>query len=373
MQSERGTTAKWTAEDFLRHAQEVHSRTDDDGFPAFMAATADWTDAEIRAALDEAMLDPTTMLHPGGLHNVLLQEYMRRDVDAAVEWFSAQSAAYQHKMAGMLCYYWPAARALEGVEFVRKNRQIYDGFRSNPGELFWKAAAQVSSQGPAAVAELLKELSDEGFRIVVSGKTRMVEGFDFAGLMAHPAFQRDGSDFVSLRLKTIEEWSKRDRETAFSWLAENGDEQELLWLNRTNFGAQDDAAWFLGKFVALPEERQTKLLEWRAMSPSSAGGDLMAWLDNAPTETLREKIRPLVVRDLFHGKADMVLPVVEAMPNPEARLRLLETTEQNPMSSRQPMAKETAELLRGKLREWGATQERADAILSRYTKPIDRP
>ncbi|RYD46733.1 MAG: hypothetical protein EOP83_29155, partial [Verrucomicrobiaceae bacterium] len=117
----------WSAEDFLKSASDRrnnYAAIHDD-------LLIDWTNDEIRAALDASLTNPDCVLRGGTLTQVpriLLGEWMKRDLTAAVTWFeSLDSSTAQQRLASHLSDQWPPDKGAEGLAFLKAHRDLFRG------------------------------------------------------------------------------------------------------------------------------------------------------------------------------------------------------------------------------------------------------
>lgn len=362
----RRSTPPWEAEDFFKAARKKTGERMGGGATAITDLTATWTDAEIRTALEAAMQDPDAMVRFNGLAGLLFREYLRRDLDAALEWMLGQPPLHQKRFGTMLGQAWPESRAMEGLDFLRRHPEL-SGDTYTPMSMLSKAMGAVSAQGPEAVVALLEKLQAEGWNLNFGFTTNYAPGFDFAGLLGSEDFKKLGV----MKNAMIYTWSRSDRDAAFAWVLGNDKPESLGVMARGGYGVPGDTMrWFVGKMEGLTPEQRAEVLD-TGIQMYSQGVDAKAWMDAAGTPAVREEIRTAAARGVFVGHRAQVAKAVEAiegLPEVEARLRLLETMEPPPQirSYPRPLAPEGENLLRGKLEQWGVEKTRTEAILNRF-------
>jgi hypothetical protein len=188
-----GSRAVWTSADFAR---EIESRTrGNDGY--FEGDLKGWSDAEIRAALEESLTNPDCVVdssEASELARQLFAEWLHRDFDAALVWFSGlNSEAAQRRMAWTLSRCWPEARADEGLEFLRSNREIFADFGAG-GRLLVMGMSSAAKQGSEAFVRMLEQLDAEKFSFepgalgLVGEAIPLPDDFDFKGFTETPMF-----------------------------------------------------------------------------------------------------------------------------------------------------------------------------------------
>ena len=117
--------------------------------------------------------------------------------------------------------------------------------------------------------------------------------------------------------------------------------------------------WQRQDFLAAVRER------W-IFSPAAMQGFAAGVRDPA----LRDELGGLAVQSVFAGDAHAAMPVLEAIPEPARRIEMFEAAEPDEVFARQPFRRrfDAADeaVLRKKLAEWGAGEERTETILSRF-------
>jgi hypothetical protein len=154
-----------TRDELLQLARAVVEKWTQPGFDPVVEELADWTDAEIRDALNESLTDPHAALTGWAGNELgvkLLGEWVKRDFAAALAWFEAlDSRAVKARLAGTLSDQWPRDKAENGLEFLRANRDLFTS--ASQRSLLLKAMDDRTKRGPAAVEDLLRVLREEKF------------------------------------------------------------------------------------------------------------------------------------------------------------------------------------------------------------------
>ncbi|WAC21184.1 hypothetical protein OVA24_07280 [Luteolibacter sp. SL250] len=377
----RASGKPWTSDDFLR---AIRARTPDPAEPPpdpLLAVLADWTDEEIRAALEESLLHPELLLHSAGklgLTPLLFSGLIGRDFDSAMGFFDGLTPEKASNLSWILLCRWPAERAAEGMEFLRTKRGLYDaGLHQHIIDINLTTAA---SKGVGEMTALMRGLRADGFEVgfhtlhigglgVLPGVT-FPEGFDFPGLLssAEVAFTTEGSAAAAGSI--FGSWMKRDREAAFQWLQENHGDKALTYVSSRLGIEPETQAWFNGKMVAMEPGPRAELLNLRSSSWIDEPAFAVRTLNAAKDTPIHREVLGYAVQGLFYGKHRQTLRLLEQIPEPEERLRFLETVQ--PINPSRPIytdpdaAKD--DTFREKLREWGAGDARVDAILKRFEK-----
>ncbi len=331
---------------------------------------ADWTNDEIRAALEESLVHPEAALNFGRgspLTIWLLKEWIRRDFDEVLAWFGQVPSWKQARLSGALGHNWPAERAAEGLDFVRKNR---DWFPSPPWALLVKNVEQHAGNGAAAVDELLRTFAEERYQLGAQNPIDFPAGFDFAALVEKPGFQGiRGSGLASVVLRS---WFGQDREAAFDWVFANDGATGVgsLMNNPATGGSQKDVAWVAGKVEGMEPDARAGFL--RELTPGWMRGPTgLEWfLSGVSDEGFKAEVIALAPQLVFGGRAHQALPMLEQLPDPATRIRLLENAspaevfQQSRHMRRFPESDKA--LLREKLAEWNASETQIESILSRF-------
>lgn len=330
-------------------------------------AMADWTDAEVLAALDATADDLDSLLvDGGGLRAEIFREYLRRDFDAGLAWFATQDTRWQPQLAWYLAERWPDGRGEDLLRFLSKHPDIAS--RRDTKAILTKHISAAAAGGAGAFRATLERLGREGLLVHFRGGGEFIppEGFAFAEFFGGPPIT--GLPLY-YRDEVVRSWFKADREAAFAWTMENGGGAALLVaLRPTGKASQDTGRWLGSKLDVLsPEDRAAFLDGFGTRNYQVTSGIRLPLLEGAEDPQVREEIRSWLAQGLFTRNLKEGLEPVEHIAEPEERLRFLETLEQSPRTrGMQPMGLRAAdqETLRGKLRDWGAGPARVEAIIT---------
>lgn len=208
---------RWATADFIDHARKRAGLEKQPGHNPLSEMLADWTDEEIRAALDASLSDPDFVFDEYNPAGLLLGEWMKRDLAAAVAWFDQlESRSAQSRLALPLSHRWPADQAEQGFAYVRGHRELFPA--SSDWAILVKTLESRAAQGASAVEDLLKILREEKFEVGFLTPVRFPAGFDFARLAGSGEFQHlwDAGKAIRL-LENMENPARRIEilETAF--------------------------------------------------------------------------------------------------------------------------------------------------------------
>jgi hypothetical protein len=370
---------KWTKDDFLTALREKAS----DGLANPLAEElADWSTAEIRAALEESLESPACRM-PGDpasrLPHFLMGVWMQRDFDAARAWFeSLDPGKAKEQMASAVAIHWPRERGGEAFDYLLANRELM----KRAGFSLVLSGIQFSvNQGPAALVAFMARLRENGFEYpnAIGGGFPMgvqyPAGFDFATLVASDEFARlpvvDEHGAQTTADMLLSKWHARDRDAAYDWILQHrGVEGLNLMAGNFEVKSADNLRWLAGKADALsPADKETfrgsVMPKW-VFSPDT----LRQFAEASGDPDLVAAARGYGVQALFFGGTRGALAVIEGL-DPEARLEMLEAAEPEAglMKKHRHYRKfddVDESLLRKKLAEWNAGEERTEAILSRF-------
>ena len=369
---------KWRLEDFIA---AVRAPKTPGGLPAtdrFNAEISQWSNDELRAALDECMHSPegSLVMVQASIRYVLLKEWVSRDPDAALAWFDALDPPVLRRRVGdELSYHWPEAKAEEGFAYFIAHRDLFDPQSTTFQNLLIDFR---SKQGADAVYAALKEIHAAGLSSFGAG-LKLGDGFDFPRLLSRDLDalvseeERAKSKFPSenrlFEQRLIEAWYAQDRDRAFDWLLEERGVAGLAAICSSR--NQNYLQWLPGKLAALPPQQQDEFLTATRMRWLFDMSSLEVFAMNAKDPALQEKAQVLAVQEITSDRMEGVLGVLGANPDPARRIALLEETPLEPSQLRRvPSAGDfSVDMLRQTLVSWGAEPARIDAIVARYFQP----
>jgi len=379
-----GTAAQgkpWTADDLLAALRKTTPKIGEFPPDPLLAILATWTDAEILAALDESITRPHHLLQVDeqmSLTHVLFRELIRRDFDASLAWYGNLQSETRNNLAWVLAFSWPAGRPAEGLDFLRRHRGTVADMGSHIIDLNLSAAA---TRGVAELTALMRSLKEEGFRvgfgsILIGGigvqeGVKFPPGFDFGALLSsgEVGFNPRGSQIDTSAIFST--WMQRDRDAVWQWLLDHHGGASLNYATRDFFRmTPEDHRWFAGKMAALQPAQRMDLLREKLSGWITAPGyarDLIA--ASADTPLLQQEILGYAMQGTFRRQYGDTLPLLEQLPDPEQRLRFLETLEEMEDKGTRyedPDAVYSDESFRIKLKSWGADDARAAAIARRF-------
>ncbi|WAC19896.1 hypothetical protein OVA24_00705 [Luteolibacter sp. SL250] len=329
-------------------------------------AMSDWTDAEVLAVLDATTDDLDSLLAGGGgLRGEIFREYLRRDFDAGLAWFSTQDNRWQPQLSWYLAERWPDGRGEDLLRFLNKHPDITS--RRDTKAILTKHISAAAAGGVGPFRATLERLGQEGLldHFMRAGFTPP-EGFSFAEFLGGPPITGLPLYF---RDEMMRSWFKADRDAAFAWtLEQNGAAGLMVTLSPTQDVNRETARWLGSKMDGLSTEQRAAFLDaFENKTHRITVTDRLTLMDGADDPQVREEIRTRIAQGMFTGRLSEGLGPVEDIAEPEERLRFLETLEQSPRTLRthaRGFKAADRETLRGKLRDWGAGPARVEAIIT---------
>ncbi len=378
-----------SAQDLQRWAQELAARFDPltgYGDPDYARELADWSQGELRAALEQGLADPGVSREGGPVHAALLAllgEWTKRDPDAAWAWLSGlPQGPTRVSLCEAIAAHWPQDRIEECLDGVMANVEDFhvgDGKRYH--RLLQLSAESAAMRGPLALDELVSRTRESGMEFPDTG-LNFPPGFDFAGFVrapfmagqlsqkgGYPGFEMEKAlRFVAegwLRadvgaavpgLLALEHDNKRDTGTYLF--------QGLAWAG-VDQARQAGAA--LGK---LPLEEQRELFTGYGMSRFHAEPEARrALIDALPDAGMRSTANLAVAGQLLRAhRLIQALPFVSAGSDPTERIAILESQLEEVAKVRSEgweLAPADSEEVRKTLVSWQADEERIGRILGK--------
>jgi hypothetical protein len=357
---------KWTTGDFLKSARDQTLAAKQPGFDSLSEKLADWSDAEIIAALNACLTDPGFAF--SGLDNSLLGEWMKRDFDAAIAWFDhLESRSVKSRLASSLSHQWPADKAAQGLAFVRANREIF------PGPTAWSILTKVFDsrvkEGPAALEELLRVAREEKLEFNGGSHGTVPGHFDFAAFAKREEFQKLWESGQANLLMLA--WHAQDRDEVFDWLLENHGAKSLSAITRLPEGdTLGNLKWLGGKFESLDPAQRHEFLEQMQLNWTVFPTNLVTFSQGISDPAVLEEARMMGVQGIFAGKTREAMSLIESIGDPAKRIEILEKAEPSSLFTTRPDLRGfdafNESLLRAKLAEWHATNAQIKTILSRF-------
>lgn len=362
----RPATPAREKDDLLNKARLADAREEKDA-SRISRQVADWTEEEIRSALDEAMLDPEMQLRHRSIATDLMREFAKRNPEQAFEWATKQPVAIRGRFADLALTGLLPERLDEAIAIAKAHPGLFNGMV--PNFIVTASLTAASTQGTAAFISRLQELREDEPRNRPGLPADIAPDFDFAAVLRSPDFEVLG--LASMRKSMIRAWAEQDREAAFHWVLQQDGPGAIMNLRKETWNAPhaqnvDMIRWMVGKVETLPAEQQAEFLKAHLDHVSLDGTNATVWIESAKTPELQDAFRAAAVRGASSGheiSLERGLKAAATLADPEARFVLLETLEPV-FPGYRPQPEPAAEkLLRTKLAEWGATPSRVDAIV----------
>lgn len=353
--------------EFIGSLREYSKAMRTPGFSPLAEVLADWTDAEVIAALEESIADPATHGMPGDEGNatlLLLQEWMKRDLDASAKWVAGlDSTLLKGQLAPAIAANWPPERGAEGLAFLVANGGIFGN--ANGADLLTKGLNSAVADGPAAVNGLMqvaREHQLDYFNVL----PEFPKGFDFQSLAAggelKAAVEKDFRNPVLLA------WAMQDRDAAYRWTLENvgaGHVYEQL-LGRKGGRLTGDIDWAAERYVEMDAEQRKEFMKGGGMFLGTGLLEIPHLSAAIKDPGAQEELRLQGVQGIFvnrMGAMQTAENLLDLLGPPERRLEILETIERQPL----PTGARPAPIHEGRLRalmgEWTTDQARIDRII----------
>lgn len=368
--------ARWAAERAPGMSKLAYTHTSHD------AELAEWSIDELRAALAKGITDPACARYGPEMSALssLVNEFARRDPDAAWSWFeSIPSEAMRARLGGALARGWPADRAEEALDLVVAHPDYFQhggGYGYSP--IIHKAFESAAARGPAATDALMAMVREQGMQYPIEG-LKFPPGFDFAAWARSPATAR----FLAKGDKIFfsDAWMAESPEGAFDGLLalnrENGtDLSRHLFEGLRRITEKDpellaDRARRLGaKTGGLPEEEQRVLFEAGAKELTESPQVLASYLNAIPDPAMRAEANLAAASSLMAKDLPSAVGFLEAGSEPETRLDLLEQyLEERPKDGfGRGLSGEDEQKVRKLLAGWDADPERLEKIIATMKK-----
>jgi hypothetical protein len=364
---------KPTLDDFIQSARERAERRRDPGYLPLSDELADWSNDEIRSALEAGLVHPENLIEYGkgrGIVNSLLHEWMRRDFDAVLAWYEAlQSPSAKNRLTTELASGWPADKAGQGLDFILAHRALFPD--SKGWAVINRNLEQRAIGGPAEVEDLLRLIREEKLRFANSASIDFPKGFDFPTLMESEEFilfkERDGAGSV------MNAWFAADREKAFDWLLENEGVKSLKVLSDIRFSQDKDMQlWLAGKVGQMDPAKQGEFLEAFSSRWVESPSSMALFAKGIHDQALRDQLGLISVQSVFAGNAHEAMPLLEILGEPARRIGILEQAEPNASifndSSDYRFDAADEAFVRKQLAGWQATELQIESIISRFRK-----
>lgn len=360
---------RWKSETFAAWASEKAN-----AFDPFSSEWNEWSDKEIRDALDAGIVDPraaSNLSDERRIIGALFGEWMKRHPDEAILWMeNLKSDSMRRSLIPIVGRNWPTDQRVEGLAYVIAHR---DWFESNngtaSGELIRGAIDDAAKKGPDAVGELFGKLRENRLDPRYAKGWEFPPDFDFVKLMEHPETRLLKTYFFSGI------WMSRSPDEAFHHLVASRKPEEVqvgyLFVDmlptngpKRSEEAASRAEWLGRKMESLDAEDQRVI----ARKVSEQLNDVAAqgrFAGSLSDETLRKEIVASSLKNSAKGGIGSILTFVENAGEGEQRIDILEAFEKPKGVWVFPT--ESEEMLRRKLAEWNAPPERMENIIKKLS------
>lgn len=364
--------ARWSGEDFKEAAKKLKPPIA--GNP-FAAELANWSDDEIKAALDESLPKPEWLLFGNpvvDVANSLFEEWAKRNFDAALAWFAGlESTNQQRLLSETLAKSWPGEKAGEAINFLRQHADLFPSYKKL--ELVALGIEAEAAKGPQALVELLRMLRTENllYDMGESKDFKIPADFDFAALAATDEFS--GVWGTAEGRSLMGKWIARDREAALAWIVGTKGVEAMSDFTAPPSGVsmKEHYAWLGDKLNTWPDEDRRRFLESTFMKRADfefedAIGTLSELATGVKDTAKADEVRALAVQGIYLGRLRQALPLLEAMEPARRFTALSEARQLWEPGFHRTSAPPDVKLLREKLEEWNASEQQIETIIGRF-------
>lgn len=179
----------------------------------------DWTEEELKSALEEALTLPRCLTRMGGerrLPWVLIGTWVKKNPDAVAAWIEGvRSADMKEELVREALRNWPEERAMEGIEFLLKHH--WKPGKTYHTEIIPRALEDRAREGAEAMIGLLGRLAEAKVDIGVESLDFPAE-FNFAELVGSDGFRaHDKENFQDV---VFSEWQDNQPREMLAWMEE---------------------------------------------------------------------------------------------------------------------------------------------------------
>ncbi len=362
---------KWTRADVLRSAKDRAEKVRTPGYNPYDDIVADWTDDDIRVALEASLKHPDCALMGGSapeLPAFLLGIWMKRDLVAALAWVEElEAGSMKRKITESLALHWPLEKAAEGVDHLISHPHFFPGIATPM--MLNRAIQQSAMEGAESVKAMLRKMDGAGLVLVRVGQDLVVpERFDFAKLMASPELAKiwetgPGREFA-------QEWYQQDRAAAFDWALQTHGIKELFPLIHGNGDLKEDLRWMGGRVESMEPVQREEFFESARVHWSAIPTFARDFTDGMKDPALQEQTRlNFGAQGAFAGKVPEAVELLEHVAEPAKRVAALEQLAEEEIAAGLvrfgKLDQNDSALLREKLEEWDASPEQIEVIIKR--------
>jgi hypothetical protein len=367
---------RWTSDDLAKWARAK-------GLPGNSGSRDDWqewSNDELRAAMDEAVRDPGMAVDASAAIEVLktlFEESLKRDFDGSVSWFEGLvSDVVKRNLGSVVALNWPKDRAEEGLDYAIANRDSFETIRgTSAAPIILAAVESAAKRGPEELDALFGKLRENNLDPQYGQDWEFPADFDFKGLMAGAETKmmaRNGNLFFSGI------WMSRDPEAAYQSMVVEGmmegrrpqnlfsDVLPVMGVAQRE-KARERARWLIEKIYESPDgagEVARQVLRDLKRAPEA----MAEFAQGAKDAADRQIFFTEGIKQMADSGPQLTLAFLQAIDDVAVRVDLLENTDFKAANHYYQQWLMTAELertLRGKLIEWQVSATRADEIINR--------
>ena len=370
MRNARATPPPMTPNQLLAEARRLVETPGKSRRTTLDETIADWTDAEVIAALEQAAREPDLLLEQDSFAGDLMRAFSKRNPENAMRWALDQPLLVKRKFAGLVLSALLPTRADEALALARTHPDIFEG--KVPTNVVRALVTSSAQQGAEAFVSRLKDLMADGSAPFMEFPKDVPKGFDFAAALDSPDFK----PLVSQKLKSsmLNAWMAENRDAAFQWVLENDGARRLDQLRDSRWSHAEltgHVRWMAEKVEAMPEEQWKEVILANRSSFITNQGHASLWLESLHDPTVKEAFRNAAAGGIFFGNRNTMevgLKALDGLQDDQARIGRLEELSLDFSGFRMPPDADAETLLREKLEQWGADPQRSDAIIEKVRR-----
>ncbi|MBK1883004.1 hypothetical protein JIN85_11295 [Luteolibacter pohnpeiensis] len=338
-------------------------------FDPFSGEWADWTEEELKSALEEGLKDPAVVLDgkEQRLVRMLFRAWCDKNLENAIAWWETTPSEFmQVRLSGVIGAAWPEDRGMEGLEFACAHSEQFFGYGSvASGQIMQKGLQQAVAGGVNEVASALKMLRESGLDSRYTMPVKFPDGFDFVAL----ADTDEGRRVIESESCFFGgEWMKQDREAAFQSLVLDRssfmkvfqlfNDRPLQNYGDTTTEEVERAGWVAQKLSKNSILSTPGVASNGALSMKGRPSMLAAYTEGFEDTVVRTIVAEDILRN-SSSSGEMVISYLNQLKDPEWRISLLENTDSIVLTMSEKQ-------LRENLSNWGASTEKIETIIKRY-------
>jgi hypothetical protein len=342
--------------DLLRDFEAEQQAWNDGEVDPMADLLAEWTEEELKTALEEALTLPRCLITLGReryLPSKLIGAWVKKNPDAVAAWIdSIRSSEIKDAMVRGALNNWPRDRAMEGIEFLLTHH--WDPGSSYGIHFIPSVLEDKAREGAGEMSRLLDRLNEAKVGIYPDSLDLPVD-FDYAEFVSGTAFQ--ANDEESFKGVVFSEWQDHQPREMLAWMQETGQWKRFNdFLDPLRPTSHAAAARFWDEADPVLRETLLKSIQWEELGLPNIRNFVEATTDPEGQDMM---IGKGIANGLNrYGKLDPV-EMLELLPSAERRLNVL--LQLHPYIDWRPEAKPAfgeppvAAAVRAAIGRWGIT------------------